>query len=508
MAVYQMEPNNGGGLATAIGLWNQFLGPESKQNAATLANTQATLPGIQAESTTRGVAAQDAQQTQMARDAAANQFDSLNKSFGQPLSADNPGFWHMLSDEQRGQVANSFAQKGVKPAYVPQAWNSHVAERFNVAPPMMLPYGTGNMIGGSTEDTVNGVRRAMVPEFHDGKLSFVSKDYNMGLSPDQISTIKKDPVGGVAALPGAQQEAGKAYSGALTKNLQDYQDRVVKTPALATYFGNGGEQQGVLPLFRDVDAFRQKHTDGKGNWTGDLSPQEATTLVYRLGRIDNPGAMVRQQEFETIAKNAGVYDSIVASLQHAAEGKAKIPAAVVKDIYNVVDQLKNSAELRAHDAMRSWEPELAQHGLDLSDVIHDNRALAEFNAKYGPYAPNVQAATQQLPPGSRFHSPDTPPGKVGIVTGQPNAQPQQVPGALPLVRPHAAAPGTAPTPQPQTQQGALPQIDLRLPSQVTPVISGAAHAAVKGAQALQSLNNSPIVKLLKLLPLVRPPQQP
>lgn len=473
MPITQLNPAEGSGnLATAIGLWNQFFGPQSKQNAANLANTQAQTPGIKAASTSAQVGAQDAQQSQMARDTAATQFDSLNNSFDQPLTAQNPGFWHMLSDDQRNQVTSGFGNQGVKPAYVPQAWNAHVAERFNVAPPMMLPYGSS--IGGSTEDDVNGVRRAMVPEFHDGKLSFISKDYPMGLTPDQITAVKKDPVGGVAALPGAQQEAGKAYSSALTKNLQDYQDRVGKTPALTTYFGNGGEQQGVLPLWRDVDAFRQKHSDQSGNWTGDLTPQEATTLVYRLGRVDNPGAIVRDSAFEQIAKNAGVYDSIVASVEHAAAGKSKIPAAVVKDIYNVVDQLKGSAELRAHDAMRSWEPELAQHGLDLSDVIHDNRALAEFNAKYGPYAPNVQAAAQSLRPGERFHSPDTPPGKVGVVTPAQGATPPQAapgpkqPGTLPNLNGMQAAVQGPPAPPASAAAPTTPNLPPVQPSLVQP----------------------------------------
>lgn len=487
MSVTVLDYGNGGmgNIATGLGLWDKFMGLGKQERQAQLSQSQAQAQAAQLS------AGESTAMHSAENDAAGLSANALNSGFDEPISKDTPRFWSDLSDTEQKHVASLFPN--VAPGHqhaIPDAYNSWVTRQYRVLPPVMFPKGMQNLMSGGTgAGAAGGVSWGMTGMKQDDKGNMMPQYGPLigSFSPDQMNTIKQGPEAVESSNLFHPLARDKAYSASqdFAKARTEYSDRVMKTPAIQTYFAGQGEQAGILPLWRDVDSFRQKHMDPKtGAWASDLTPQEAKTLVYRMGRIDNPGAMVRQQEFETIAKGAGVYDNIVAELKKWQNGQG-LPAFVVKDLYNVIDQLKGGAEQRAHEAMASWEPELAQRGLALEDVIHDRPALQAFQSVYGPLMPDAQTAKAKLPPGTVFHLPGGQRAQIDPIN--PGSFPLLSAGGLPPVQP------PQPTPAPQGPPNILPLVQA--------ITQGLAH--LQGANT--GTVNRPGAGVSGPLPQVAPP---
>jgi len=499
MSVTVLNQSNGGGLGTALQLWDQFLGLGKQLRQQQLSAGQASTANVQAEKPAIEARARAEQQRQnlseqglaATRDATNADPETVDRALmlgdqgaQGPLPETRPNaaqhfFANIQADPTARQGLNSLFPDVKEKSVIPDAWDAIQARRLGVAPPAVFPVNMGDIMGGPgggsrAPSAANGGGRFEGPgpdgsgftntriwkTDGTGKLTQEIVPVINSLDADQRKVALTGPEGW-AQMPEKQQAQAKALWEQHGADFNQKREQFSKVPAVASYLGSGPDAPGIYPAWQDVNQFRLKHTDAQGNWTSDLSPQEATTLVYRLGRIDNPGAIVRQQEFETIANNAGILDRFRADWTKAEKGLG-LPMSTARDIYNVVDQLKGQAQLRAHDAMAAWEPRLKERGLKLEDMVDSQPALKEYYQQRAPKMPDEQTAIAQVPVGDHFVLPD---GKVGIVKSHPGQPGQQT-------QTQAPSPGSGPPAQPMAQ---VSPVDL----QTTPV--GGQSAAAPSA---------------------------
>lgn len=368
----------------------------------------------------------------------------------------NPDEWHSWNLKQhpgRWEAVQQIMGPTVKnPAVLPDIWDKKVDAMFPwVARPISVPSNIGQFTGNGGGTSTDGFTMKPIWNPMTGKAEMTK--VISPLSEAQKDLLRSDPSGTKGAtqsIPEAQQPQAAAFIEARKKNLGEYQDKVGKAPEVVRYLNGSGEQAGMLPMWQEIDDLRHQHVDAGGNWTSNLSPSEITTLVYRTGRIDNPGAIVRDTEFERIAKGLGVLDTIRRDFGKWTEGQT-ISLPAVQGLYHTMDLLKQTNEKRFHHALISWEPELQERGLDLKDVIHDHRALGDFYKQYGPLVqPGQEEKIQALPPGAAFHDAD---GNVGHWKG-----PQADAAAKPPLPPASAAPPVSRPSLPTQSQYAQPMI--------------------------------------------------
>lgn len=481
MAVYDLRNQPGSGnLAAAMGAWNTFFGPQAQATKQATQQSKQLFPAELQQQTAQGQAAaqtQESNRNALAANEVANGLteDSLNKGFETPISHEAPRFWSQLSEPEQRYVQKTFAVgdsshgRVADGSVVPDAYNSWVSRQYHVAQPLMMPLGGFPGMGVTAPQTNNGSSIGTSGFSQVPELSFGQDGMHMGFAriPNPLTDkdrqqIHDDPVNAPAMFPELQRPAAESYAKNLTENLNHYQTEVSKDPRIQSYLTGSGDQSGIRPLWQLLDQFRSEHTNKDGTMS-DLSPQEAKKLIYSAGRFDNPGSIVRQQEFETIAKgSAGVYDNIVAGMHQAATGQG-VPASVVKDLYNVIDQMKGNAQQQFNNALVGWEPELQQRGLKLSDVIHDRPALDEFYNDYGPMVSpdQIQQATSGPNALPVFHLPG---GQIVRKTGGDQQQQQQQQAGLPPVSLNSTQPpGIPPNVTNAMMSRVLPQVMPQIP---------------------------------------------
>jgi hypothetical protein len=202
------------------------------------------------------------------------------------------------------------------------------------------------------ETNGNGTPGQLASEWDKGALPLV------GSLPISVPKIEgsKSPlyVSSVTSTPG--QPASAAFSPVdpafekqmtLQKNYEDYiqglRDTMSKNAPITSYIGNG-EHPGIRQVKSQLDALVSNYQDpktGEIDWT-KVNPSEAFSILYSEGKINDPGAVIRQQEFENIANQVGIKDKAENLYRKIVEGQS-VPPALLKNVYATVGKKANGA---------------------------------------------------------------------------------------------------------------------------------------------------------------------
>lgn len=125
--------------------------------------------------------------------------------------------------------------------------------------------------------------------------------------------------------------------------LKSQRDAMTKNAPITSYIGNG-EHPGIRQVKSQLDALVSNYRDpqtGVVDWS-KVSPSEAFSLIFSEGKVNDPNAVIRQQEFENIANQVGLKDKAANLYRKVMDGQT-VPPKLLENIYNTVNKKAEGA---------------------------------------------------------------------------------------------------------------------------------------------------------------------
>lgn len=486
MAYYsQPLPNN---LGLALSLWNDFrnggghdqqaaaLQGQKNQNAISGTNAAATQQAWQDQQAARG-ANEDATNTLLNPPVTQPVFKP-----GNPVTDVLPALSHMVApappvtppsqmkfysefgddnDSRKAALAPFMKVPANVRADTYDAW---VSQQTGKLPPIKYPSNFGQVPGMAAGDappvTPNGFR---IPDYSGdlkdykpfGDRTTVSMDFKDGkyqpilkaapLGPDQVHLLDEHPEAVISHFGPYQRELAKQYTDYRNSRIDYYGKQVAGNPDLSTWLG-GGEHEGLGALKQKAEGIIRPHllTDKAGNIQYDgngrpminpknpLTGEDAISLIYTKGSVDNPRMAVRDNEFDRESRAQGIIPKIKAEMASKTGSGNFLSPELTGDIWNLMQNTGATARERAYQNLGGIEDNANREGIGLDRFFADKAGREDYgdwkdaNLKLnGPAMRDHAAAMSSLKPGSIYH--------IGN-------QKFQTPGGEPQKSPNAPAP--------------------------------------------------------------------
>lgn len=475
---YYPAPDAGSGfgnLSSALGLFDQFFGlghdarkqalagakQATEQAAAEEARRQAQFPGaqtIQNQAIDANKLSIDANKLALDRANRATQTEQgLRSSFQLPnvqLPSSIPGLgetgkainastnaaflndhskaFHDLNPEQQQAYISDFQKSSNgngSPADLSEAWNknaSGLAGTLSIVPPKVV---------GSTAP--------MYPA-------------QVSQTPGQAPTAAFTPVDPIfnrqLELQAKREETIKGLRDVMGKNA-----------AITSYLGSG-EHPGIRQVQNSLDSLVQAYRDpktGQVDWS-KVNPSEAFSIIFSEGKVNDPNAVIRQQEFENIASQVGLKDKAENIYRHVMEGQ-HYPPKLLENIYNTVQKKADGAKQQFFQNLSGVEEEGAKNPyfqVGADRLVQDPGLLKEYEAwKQTGGKPNPSGGAPGSPasPPAMFPTPEM--AAAAVKAGQvPAGAEIRVPGPKGWVKwaPEGTAPQAAPQAAPASNAHYVP----------------------------------------------------
>ncbi len=195
---------------------------------------------------------------------------------------------------------------------------------------------------------------------------------------EQIDAVTRDP-SLLGRFDPVAQSVMKPIVDQHSANVERITKRVAGSAPLTNYIG-AGEKPGLKQVASQLDGLVNEYKNpqtGAIDWT-KVTPAEAFSIIFAEGKVNDPNAVIRQQEFENIARQSGLKDTASNIYRKVMDGQLFAPR-LMQNIYNAVHKKVESARQSAFSDFRNIAKEAGEKHVPLEHVINDPDVINEFN---------------------------------------------------------------------------------------------------------------------------------
>jgi hypothetical protein len=221
-----------------------------------------------------------------------------------------------------------------------------------------------------------------------------------GLSEAEENALRADP-SLANRVPSPFREAAQQVVKEHKDNIETFRKAAKDDPNIVYYLGTP-DAPGVKSVRDQLNAILSKHRDASGSVDfSKVSPTEAFSQLFALAKVNDPKAVVRQQEIEAISEGAGIRDKFENLYNKVVNGQ-HLPPRILKGIYDTVQSKANAAERGFFNSLSTLEQNADIAHVPLDRVIQDPVLLNQYQTWKTAPVIDSQERYLQLPSGSLY----------------------------------------------------------------------------------------------------------